>query len=401
MEKKKEKINKQIAFLRNRIEALKGKVTNAVSDEARAEIEARINQLREIAEDLEAIRDEAEQGNNDNSEEMLTRMRELLSRVETLENELNKPDVKKAENRMTGSKFMEVVRNSVNRAQFRENIKNAIGDNGIQNVQEFLPAAVLQEVSDCLSNRHRLLELVDWTGLPCFLAKINTSDDGANVYNGGAKTEQNPEFTDIELRPKYIYKFLRVAKEIERETRDNGNKLLQYVTRELLDNVLLKTEQLILHGQTTQFIAPAAVPYRTDANGNPRYHAMNYLPYIDRNRLIAIVSPSLYIRVKEDVQSSYGYMVSDEFIANSVFGVREVVIMPEGTTPNGIGLWFMDYGAYKLVGDRRPDEYEDFNLEYNQKEYLTEMWIGGGCVRSTKDPVGEPIMRFIEIIQGL
>lgn len=400
MKKKIEKINNHVAFLRNRIEALKGKVSNAVSDEARAEIESRIAQLREIADDLESIRDEAEQGDNDNSEEMLTRMREMLSRVDALENELNKPEAKKAENRLTGSQLMEVVRNSASRAQFRENIKNAIGDNGIQDVEGFLPAAVLQEVSDSLSNRHRLLELVDWTGLPCFLAKVNVSDDGANVYESGAKTEQNPEFEDIELRPKYLYKFLRVAKEVERETRDNGNKLVQYVTRELLDNVLLKAEQLILMGQTTQFIAPSQVNLVVDANSNPRYHAMNYLPYVDRNRLIAIVSPSLYIDVKETVQSTYGYMVSDEFIANSVFGVREVVIMPEGTTPNGIGLWFMDYDAYKLVGDRRPDEYEDFNLEYNQKEYLTEMWIGGGCVRVTKDAVGAVIPRFVEIVSG-
>jgi hypothetical protein len=40
----------------------------------------------------------------------------------------------------------------------------------------------------------------------------------------------------------------------------------------------------------------------------------------------------------------------------------------------------MNTRAYKMVGDRRPDEYEDFNLAYNKKEYLTEMWIGGGSV---------------------
>ena len=35
---------------------------------------------------------------------------------------------------------------------------------------------------------------------------------------------------------------------------------------------------------------------------------------------------------------------------------------------------------YKLVGQRRPDQFTDFNLAYNQNEYLMEILIGGGCI---------------------
>jgi hypothetical protein len=50
------------------------------------------------------------------------------------------------------------------------------------------------------------------------------------------------------------------------------------------------------------------------------------------------------------------------------------------TTGNQVGLFFLNPRAYKMVGDRRPDQYEDFNLEWNRVEYLMEMWVGGGCV---------------------
>ena len=128
---------------------------------------------------------------------------------------------------------------------------------------------------------------------------------------------------------------------------------------------------------------------------------MNYMPYVDSRDLIAIVKPSLYIQLKQQMLATYGYYVTDEFIARDFFGVNEVVIMPEGVEANlpanSAGLMFMDYRNYKMVGDRRPDEFEDFNLAFNRKEYLTEMWIGGGETRYF-DAAGTATQAFINIV---
>lgn len=62
-----------------------------------------------------------------------------------------------------------------------------------------------------------------------------------------------------------------------------------------------------------------------------------------------------------------------------VFNNSTFVPTTEGYTWGGI--LFMSPRDYKLVGDRRPDQYEDFNLAYNKREYLMEIYIGGGCTK--------------------
>lgn len=408
-------MNKNIEFLKNRISRLEQRMaSNAISDEARAEIEATIQGLRDAAAELERLRDAAADGTEDKSAEMLSQMKELQARIGNLEDKVDNAVKNAAKPKGTGvanaAKFIEMVRNSVDRAAFVENrkqlVKNAEGDYGFDGISAFLPAAVLQEITDTFSNRHRLLELVRWTGLPAWLSKIETSGEVANFYDEpGEKVKQGAEFTTLEIRPRYIYKYFDCPREIERETRDNGNIFARYVVRELLDRVLLKVEQAILLGHGTQFIAPETVAPVVDSNSNPLYHAMNYLPYVDSNDLIAIVSPVLYASIMNEVQSTYGYMVTDEFIASRIFGVREVVLMPQGVLANlpadSIGLLFMDARNYVLVGDRRPDEFEDFNLAFNRKEYLTEMWIGGGETRYTEVAWrNDPVPAFINIGGG-
>lgn len=408
-------MSKNVEFLKNRIDALNKRLAdNAISDEARAEIEKNIAGLRNAADELENLRNAAADGTEDNSEQMLSQMRELMSRISSLEKEVgdavsnSKKPVKANATKAFADKFLEVVRNSFSRAEFIENrkalVKNADADNyGYSTISDWLPAAVLQEVTDTFSNRHRLLELVTWTGLPVWLSKVETGGDIAKDYSGiGEKTPQEVEFESVEIRPKYVYKYFTCPQEIERETRDNGGQFVRFIVRELLDRVLYKVESNICLGTSSgSFIAPTAATIVTDANSVPQYHAMNYMPYVDSRDLVAIVKPSLYIQLKQQMLATYGYYVTDEFIARDFFGVNEVVIMPEGVEANlpanSAGLMFMDYRSYKMVGDRRPDEFEDFNLAFNRKEYLTEMWIGGGETRFF-DAAGTATQAFINIV---
>lgn len=388
-------LNKIVAKMSETLAAKKA--TNQITEDARAEVEGRIEQLRGIITELESLRDAAAEGDEDKSEQLMAQMREVLARVAAVE-ESAKNTVGKGKkinnSKEYQQKFYEMVRNSTNRDEFKEGLKKLAVENSItitdSDISELLPAAVLNEVNDLFVNhRHRLLEVVDWTGLPVFKAFWETGNDLGKTWPSAmlgqtpsetAKTEQDLTFTPITIRPQFVYKTISLDKEVIKASEADGSVFLRYVVRELLDRLLCTIEMYILNGNSNNFIAPAATTVVVDANSVPQYHALNYLPY--NSGLVAIVTPQFYIQQKQQMQSTYGYYISDEFMARDFFGVDEVIMTPPTftTTGNQVGVFFMNPRAYKMVGDRRPDQYEDFNLSWNRVEYLMEMWVGGGSV---------------------
>lgn len=386
--------------IENTIAALRKKITNAITDDARAEIEGHIAELQQAADALRELESAAEAGEKDNSETMLAQMREVLDRLGRVEDGLKKQPAangKKINNtKAWEKKFHDMVLNSLNRDEFKANLKKLAVENSITitdgDISALLPAAVLNEVNDVFVNhRHRLLEVVDWTGLPVFKAFYETGNDLGHHWPSAmlgetpsetAKTQQNLTFTELVIRPAFEYKTLALDKEIIKASEGDGSVFIRYIVRELLDRLLTHIEVMILTGNGKNFIAPPAETLQVDANSNPKYHAINYLPY--NEGLVAVVTRSFYADLLQKVQTDSNYLVvadADNVIRN-ILGVDEVIMTPPTFTTTGdqIGLFFLNPRAYKMVGDRRPDQYEDFNLEWNRVEYLMEMWVGGGCV---------------------
>lgn len=405
---KKIDFNKNIDFLTNRIEALKGKITNEITEDARAEIEGRIAQLQEVVDDLKAIRDDAADGGEDKSEAMLAQMREVLARLDAIEN--NNKNEEKMENRvkrLTEKEFADIVMNSFNAKEFKEHVKDLAVKNSITitdgTIEELMPAAILNEVNDIfVGRRHRLLELVDWTGLPAFKAFFETANETGRLWphpeaitEGQTKAEQSLEFSEYVIRPQFIYKTISIDKEVIKWSENDGSVFIRYIVRELLDRLLVTIETAILMGpQNSPFIAPITTTPILDTNNNMVYNAMQYLPYSPSDELIAIITPQKYATLKQTMQATYGYYINDEFMARDFFGVSEVVLTPPGFTVDssvwqgGGDFFIMNRRMYKMVGDRRPDQYEDFNLSYNKVQYLMEMWVGGGCITNEFIVVG-------------
>lgn len=405
---KKIDFNKNIDFLTNRIEALKGKITNEITEDARAEIEGRIAQLQEVVDDLKAIRDEAADGGEDKSEAMLAQMREVLARLDAIEN--NNKNEEKMENRvkrLTEKEFADIVMNSFNTKEFKAHIKDLAVKNDIeimgQSLEELMPVSILNEVNDIfVGRRHRLLELVDWTGLPAFKALFETANAvGAawphpeGLEEDQTKSEQALEFSEYVIRPQFVYKNITIDKEVIKWSENDGSVFIRYIVRELLDRLLATIENFILVGPLgTSFYAPITTAPILDANSNMVYNAMQYLPYSPSDELIAIITPQKYATLKQTMQSTYGYYINDEFMARDFFGVSEVVLTPPNFTVDssvwdiGGDFFIMNRRMYKMVGDRRPDQYEDFNLSYNRVQYLMEMWVGGGCITNEFIVVG-------------
>lgn len=384
----------------NTIATLRTKLTNAITDDAKAEIEGHISELQQAADALRELESAAEAGEDDNSDTMRAQMREVLDRISRVEDGLKKQpavNAKKINNtKAWEKKFNDMVLNSLNRDEFKANLKKLAVENSITitdgDISALLPAAVLNEVNDVFVNhRHRLLEVVDWTGLPVFKAFYETGNDLGHHWPSAMlgetastdpKTQQNLTFTELVIRPAFEYKTLALDKEILKASEGDGSVFIRYIVRELLDRLLTHIEMMILKGNGKNFLAPAAETLQVDANSNPKYHAINYLPY--NEGLVAVVTRSFYADLLQKVQTQSNYLVvadADNVIRN-ILGVDEVIMTPPTftTTSNQIGLFFLNPRAYKMVGDRRPDQYEDFNLSWNRVEYLMEMWVGGGCV---------------------
>lgn len=384
----------------NTIATLRKKITNAISDDARAEIEGHIAELQKAADALRELESTAESGEDDNSETMRAQMREVLDRLSRVEDGIKKhPDVnsKKINNTKDwGKKFHDMVMNSVSRDEFKSNLKKLAVENSITitdgDISALLPAAVLNGVNDVFNgHRHRLLEVVEWTGLPVFKAFYETGNELGHHWpsamlgetpSNTAKIQQNLTFTEKVIRPAFEYKTLYLDKEIIKASEGDGSVFIKYVVKELLDRLLTHIEILILTGNGKNFLAPSNATLQVDANSNPKYHAINYIPYNDG--LVAVVTSSFYADLYQKVQTDSNYLVVNDAdtVIRNILGVEEVIKTPPTFTPaqGQIGLFFLNPREYKMVGDSRPDQYEDFNLWWNRQEYLMEMWVGGGCV---------------------
>lgn len=391
---KKEEINKRVAGINNAINALRGKITNAISDEAKAEIEGHIAELEAAANSLKELEAAATDGTDDKSAEMLSQMQEIITRVTEIEN--NMKSTEKVENsvkKIANSKefaqaFMDTVHNSKTASDFRKNWKETAGrfiKNNIDagDVQYFLPGFIVNEINDqFVGRRHRLLELVDWTGLPMFQALWETGNDMANVHTAGTqKTEQTLAFDPIQIRPAIIYKFIKLDKLVIKESEGYGDVLLRYVTSELLDRLLATIENYIISG-TTPFLKASEKVLQVDGNSNAIMTSLAYMNDVDG--AIAIMSKATYLNAISVLNGLNNRLATHDDVL-AYFGVEEIVFNETTFTPDTAGAtWtgviYLRPRDYKLVGDRRPDQYNDFNLEYNQEEYLTEIYIGGGCV---------------------
>lgn len=399
----KKRLEKILNFLTGRKAALE-QTANSLSGDDLMKVQNTIKALDEQIEETRNAIAEVE-ANEKTTGEMKTQIAELQNSVKTVKEAMN--TAKKVKNTLAEmaktkefrAAFVETVKNTAKpeefKAAWRAKVNELMTKNSIDadNITsgDFLPGFILNEISDrFIGKRHRLLELVDWTGLPMWKSLFETGEEmGSTHERGTEKTEQELSFAAITIRPDYVYKLQRVDQVLLRETRDMDDVLYRYVIAELLDRVLKTVENYIVTGHGTdhflkaQEVVMAAVPGRI---GGPITEAGCYMD--DSDGAIAIMSKALYYNIKtkmSEMTANVGRLVTHDDVL-AYFGVEEIVFnestfVPTNADYTWAGILFMSPRDYKMVGDRRPDQYEDFNLAYNKKEYLMEIYVGGGCVK--------------------
>lgn len=379
------KYAKQIKFFKNSIEGLKAQLEKAEGEKKTA-IENRIKEAEEVVAELEAL------ANNKDAEDAARKLAAIENRVLTVENGILKNavkpfDVKKVVNSASfANDFFEVVKNSETAANFCANlIEMAETKHGIKNedadLKNLLPGYIVNEINDAfVGRRHRLLELVRWTNLPCYKALFEENNDIASIYsledaeNNLEKVKQERLYATITIRPKLIFKLAKLDRELEKAGSYNGDVLVKFIVAELLDRLLFTIEKLILTGKTvdgeTVFVAPREDTFDLNARIPD---ARSYLH--DTDSAIAVMNNAMFVHLKQLAMRTYHTIITDDMLAG-LMGVQEIV-----TTNAALDdVFFLNVNDYVMVGDARPDQYENFNLSYNKKEYLMEMFVGGGCV---------------------
>lgn len=395
----KKRLENSLAWVRERIKTLT-ETANGLSGDDRLTVENTIAQLREQEEvlvnaiamvdnaaDLATVRTQVEEVQN-----AVKAIRETMKGAKKTVNTLAEMSRTKA----FRDAFVETVRNTVEPREFkavwRAKVNEMMATNSIDadniTAGDFLPGFILNEINDrFIGKRHRILDLVNWTGLPMWKSLFETGEEMGHTHTpGDEKTEQGLTFDTVTIRPDYVYKLQRVDQVLLRETRDMDDVLYRYIITELLDRLLRTVENYIVTGNgTDHFLKATEKVIAQDPTSRLYIYEAGY--YMDDSEgAIAIMSKAKYYELKMTLTTlmfqggrlpthddMLAYLGVDEIVFNS-----STFVPSEGTWT---GILFMSPSDYKMVGDRRPDQYEDFNLAFNKREYLMEMYVGGGCTK--------------------
>lgn len=399
----KKNLNKELQVIKDDL-AKRTAAANRLGENAKAEADAVIARLNEAVAAIEAAVEENDQGDDDKTAALQAKMDEVLAELADLrkKTETAPVETENRRNKIANStdyayEFMQMVKNSTNAAEFRENLKRLAVENAaaasISPGDAFLPGSMVKAIKDGFSGKHRILELVDWTGLPMFRALYETGRMIGSVHTKGAKkSEQALTFSPIDIRPDIIYKYITVDKVMLKQcdTPEQANVLLEYITKELLDRVLITVEQGILQG-TAPFVK--ATTCNTTVSGIIKQVTDGLSAMDNFTAPVLICTRDAYFTILQSLETQFysGSVFGDDYLAKAL-RVREIIpVDVETTTENSLGIWLMQPEDYKLVGDLRPDQYNSFNLEYNKEQYLTEIYIGGGAINPKN---------FIELINA-
>jgi len=383
-------------------------VSNTLTDEAKAEAEALI---AEKEAEIQAIKDlvtrlEAEE--DDKSAELMAKLAELAAKVVEVENSLKTPkgfvQVQNFVESKEGMKaFLKTVQNSVTGSDFKENWKGVLVKNGLSNVDFFLPTAVLAEINDNWEKTaDNFLSLLDVTGLVSLRVATETGAQRAEGHaKGTAKTEQVLNFAPKEIRAQIVFKYITIDRETV-EFEDNTGALVQYIARELSLRILHEIMRAVLIGDgrapasvgkisRIEAITDASTIYRsltTYPVGAANFTLERVANAIDTihadGDIVVFMSKRSARALRRYIAATGGtvrYISLEELAAE--LGVAKVittkVLTDFDSTTVGANVVVAFVGkAYKIVGDLTMKGFENFVLGFNQNEYLTEVYVGGG-----------------------
>lgn len=276
------------------------------------------------------------------------------------------------------------------------------------NVNKFIPTAVITTIADALNTRGSgLWNLLRKTGMDRLTIGGNiaglTDQTRAHGYPvasyGTKKKEQVLSFVKRELQADYTYKYITLNKGDIRRTQRPG-ALLRYVLQELPNYIVQTIERQITLGGYTDMahfrsVVTDAADKSSEWKGN-RF-ALSYT-MTDDTPLMDFVRASHMVRAQGNkVLLCNADTVADLLMSANANGNAYIALGGDDTLARALGVnqiitpeWWTDTddtttmgvimsaSHYAVVGDTSIEAFTNFALSTNTNEYLQEIYAGGG-----------------------
>ena len=385
------------------------KTKNTLTEEASAQIDAAISEKESQFEMLKQLKEQAESAGEDMTEETLSKLAELQAKVTEMENSKKLlPMSVKVKNFLNDKKSLKLFQNAVklsnSKDEFLRKWQGVLIENGITPTDALLPGAVVSIINDTFEKvADGFMSLLDVTGLRVLKSILDTNTDATTSRalghkKGTQKSEEGIVGVAKEIRPQMIYKYITIDREIEME--DENGVLMNYIAKELSMRIIHEIMRCVLVGDGRA------------ANSNAKISKFESIDRAASDNYVTLITSAARVATIEEVKAGVDSIEAEgditlcmsraqctalqKFIAATggtvqyksieevcgELGVSKIIctkVMAATAAADPIVVGFVGK-SYKVVGDMTMEGFQNFNLEYNKNEYLTEVYAGGGLV---------------------
>lgn len=287
------------------------------------------------------------------------------------------------------------------RDNFRKQAKRDGVDFG-ENVP-IAPAALIKAVEEQMGNQDSIFAHVNKTGLAYEMVAIPTEEDGAVGHkNGQKKTEENIKGVTRVFTPADIYKLMKLDHSM---VKLNGgiasSAIVKYVLRELPRKLIVTIDRAMLVGGVKNEDGSdftALISILSDITTDNSIYGSTYTAVARDNLRATLSKAASRVRSGDD-----RYLITTpDFLTDIENSTTEggQLLFPNGIDKenprlNGIRriltpLWLteelldgfaaiiVDLPAYHTVGDKDPENFSDYDIDYNKYVWEAVACIGGG-----------------------
>lgn len=295
---------------------------------------------------------------------------------------------------------------------WRENFRKIAKRDGVDfgNNVSLAPELVVKAIAEQLHDEDSLFSHTFHTNLEYEIVAIPTSEDGGVGHvRGKKKTEEDIEGTTRVITPADIYKLMKLDHSMVKVNGGiTGSAIVRYVLRELPRKLMETIDKALFVGgvknddaegstQATDF--SALVPILTDIKTANSIYGTTYTATAGDNiratlskaagKVLSssdrtlITTPDFFTDLENSlVTAGTGSLLFPNGINKgqpNINGIRRI-ITPLWLTSAMLGDFeavVVDLSAYHIVGDTRPENFTDYDIDYNKYVWEVVACIGG------------------------
>lgn len=229
---------------------------NTLSDDDKENILAVVTDIENLVLALEALPEEDTTAISELQEAVIALQEKISAINEKLNQEKNTEPIMTENNYLSTNQavadFCSSIRNSKNAAEFHNNWNQYLSTNGVTTSGDgFLPEVVKGKIQDLWDRNADWLKDLNHIGAKRYTIRKNDSDQNLETSRakgfkkGDTKTSQALTLSSKLVTTQFIYKLQAIS--IEDVWNDDGS-LIDYIVRELVDQILFEEKRAILVG---------------------------------------------------------------------------------------------------------------------------------------------------------